>query len=66
MTVRERTKTRAREKWVAELLQDYPPVRQLEELMGPEPTPEEIGEVDEFLRARAEWQQPYSATKETR
>lgn len=66
MTVRERTKNSEREKWVAELLRDYPPVRHLEELMGPEPAPEETGEVDAFLQARSEWQLPYSAAKEAR
>jgi hypothetical protein len=65
MAVRERARTDERDRLVAELLQKYPPIRQLEQLMGPEPTPGEAGEVEAFLRARSEWQQPYAAPKET-
>jgi hypothetical protein len=51
---------------VAKLLQQYPPIDRLEQLMGPEPTPEEADEVEAFLQARARWQQPYPAPEETR
>ncbi len=66
MAVREEARTDERRRLVAELLRRYPPIHQLEELMGPEPTPEEADEVDAFLRARAQWEQPYSAPKQGR
>jgi hypothetical protein len=55
-----------RDRLLADLLEKHLPVRQLEELMGPEPPPEEAGEVDAFLRARSQWQQPYSWPRKTR
>jgi hypothetical protein len=66
MTVQERVETAERNRLVDELLQKYPPIHQLEELMGPEPTAEEAGEVDLFLRARSGWQQPFPASGELR
>jgi hypothetical protein len=66
MAVRERVKSNKRDRLVAELLEKFPPIQRLEELMGPEPAPEEAEEVDAFLRARAQWQQPYSPPKEMR
>jgi hypothetical protein len=66
MTVRERVTTDERDRLVAELLQKYPPIGQLEQLMGPEPTADEADEVEVFLRARSRGQQPYPAPEETR
>jgi hypothetical protein len=62
--VREQVAAEERDRFVAELLRKYPPILQLEEMMGPEPTPAEAGEVDAFLRARSQWQQPYAASEE--
>jgi hypothetical protein len=50
-----------RERLVREILRDYPPIRRLEEIMGPEPAADEREEVDAFLGARVRWQQPYPA-----
>jgi hypothetical protein len=61
MTVRERVTTDERDRLVSELLQKHPPIRRLEQLMGPEPTADEAEEVELFLRARSQWQQPYPA-----
>jgi hypothetical protein len=61
MTVRERISTDERDRLVAELLQKYPPIGRLEQLMGPEPTADEADEMEVFLRARSRWQQPYPA-----
>jgi hypothetical protein len=66
MTIQEREGTQERDRLVAELLQQYPPIHRLEELMGPPPTADEAGEVDLFLQARAQWQQPYRAPEEPR
>jgi hypothetical protein len=66
MTVREQVTTDERDRLVGELLQKYPPIRQLEKLMGPEPTADEADEVELFLRARSRWQQPYPVPEETR
>jgi hypothetical protein len=53
------TELEKRERLVAELLAKYPPVQRLEEIMGPEPTPDEADEVDAFLQLRNQWRQPY-------
>ncbi len=63
MAVHERVAADERDRLGAEILQKPPPIRQLEELLGPEPTLEEVGEVDAFLQARARWQQPYAAPR---
>jgi hypothetical protein len=65
MAIREPMRADERDRLVAELLRKYPPIRRLEELMGPEPTPEDTDEVEAFLRARARWQQPYPAPEES-
>jgi hypothetical protein len=64
MTVRERQRTEERDRLMAELLKNYPPIQQLEQLMGPEPTPEEAAEVEAFLQARSLWQQPYPTSED--
>jgi hypothetical protein len=64
MTIRERERVDERDRLVARLLREYPPIQRLEEIMGPEPTPEDAGEVDAFLQARSRWQQPYSTPEE--
>jgi hypothetical protein len=66
MAIREQVITDHRDRLVAELLQKYPPIRRLEQIMGPEPLPEEAGEVDAFLEARSRWQQPYLGPPEAR
>jgi hypothetical protein len=66
MTIRERVRTDERDRLIADLLRNYPPIHQLEELMGPEPTAEEADEVEAFLQARSRWQQPYQASEEVR
>jgi len=65
MAIRERVVTDDRDRLMAEILRDYPPIRRLEQLMGPEPAPDEAGEVDAFLQARSQWQQPYLGPHET-
>jgi hypothetical protein len=66
MRVRERATTDERDRRVAELLPKYPPIGQLEQLMGPEPPADEADEVEVFFRARSRWQQPYPAPEENR
>jgi hypothetical protein len=66
MAVREQLVTDDRDRLVAELLQKYPPIRRLEQLMGPEPTADEADEVDAFLQARSQWQKPYLALTDDR
>ena len=66
MAVREQRVIDDRDRLVAGLLQKYPPIRRLEQIMGPEPLAEEAGEVDAFLEARSRWQQPYLGPSETR
>jgi hypothetical protein len=66
MAVREQLVTDDRDRLVAELLQKYPPIRRLEQLLGPEPTADEADEVDAFLQARSQWQKPYVALTDDR
>ena len=66
MTVLEPVDTEARDRLVAEILHRFPPVSRLEDLMGPEPPDDEVGEVDTFLRARAAWRRPYGPPGATR
>jgi hypothetical protein len=65
MAIRERFAAEARDRLVSAILRKHPPIRRLEEILGPEPAPEEAGEVDAFLRARAYWQQPCPAPEDT-
>lgn len=66
MAVQERLGADDRETLVAKILEHYPPVDRMETIMGPEPTFDELAEVDAFLRARSQWQQPYSRVPESR
>lgn len=56
MAARERARTDEGGEILAALLKKYPPIRRLEEFLGPAPTSAEEGEVEAFLRARAGWQ----------
>jgi len=61
MTVSELSQAKKRERLLAKLLRDYPPVRRMEDVMGPAPDPAEAGEVDAFLAARSQWLQSCDA-----
>jgi len=53
-----------RERLLAGIVAQYPAVRRLEDVMGPIPTPEEVDELDSFLRFRDQWRQPYQPEEE--
>jgi hypothetical protein len=59
MAMREREVITRGERVLSEILRRYPAVVRLEDGMGPEPLVEEAGEVDDFLRFRESWRQPY-------
>jgi hypothetical protein len=66
VTIYERTDVDERDRLLAQLLQDHPPIQRLEEIVGPEPMPEDRDEVDAFLQARSRWQQAYPMPEEAR
>jgi hypothetical protein len=65
MAVRERMEPDERERLVVTILERYPPIDRLEEVMGPEPGDEGSEEVEAFLAARSRWQLPYSSPAES-
>jgi hypothetical protein len=50
---------------IRRILREHPPIRKLEEILGPEPEGEDpTAEVDAFLEERKRWKAPYVGTNE--
>jgi hypothetical protein len=64
MIIREQNPTEERDALIAEILQRYPPIQLLEEVMGPEPADSSTDDVDALMEARERQRQPYSPAEE--